>query len=366
MSTILIRKRSITLYGSLLVLAFLLTGCSGGLLGNANWPGISVDEENVYISLGQFVHAVNAEDGSEVCRFPEEPSRTVNFFAPPMPTDDNLVIVGDFSGTIYGFDRSNDCRERWSEQISGDFIIGGPVVYDDTVLVPSADGTLYAMTFDSNSVRPKWQFDTGSALWSSPLVSDDVVYQSSMDHHVYALNAQNGNLLWQEDLGAAIVDTPTETDTSLLVGTFGNQLIALDKARGTMIWAFDAQAWIWGNPLVVDGIAYFGDVEGNVYFVDVDRGVEVKNPVQLDGTITASPVASEELIYFVTDAGTVYARTPSNFNPEWEETFDGGVFVEPVLRNNTVFLSAISEETPLLAIQADTSTTKWLFTPAEE
>jgi outer membrane protein assembly factor BamB len=325
-----------------------------------------VDEENVYISLGQFVHAVNAESGDEVCRFPEESERNINFFAPPMPTDQNLVIVGDFNGMVYAFDSSDNCEELWSEQISDDFIIGGPVVFDDIVLVPSADGILYALEFDKDSAQLAWTFETQSALWSSPLVSDGVIYQSSMDHHVYAIDAQTGRVIWEEDLGAAVLDTPTETENSLLVGTFGNQMVALDKNRGAQIWSFDTEAWVWGNPLVLDGNAYFGDVDGNIYIVDVNSGREVRDSVKLDGAVTASPVASEELIYFATETGTIYARTPSDFSPEWKEEVGGGIFVDPILWNDSLFLSVISEESPLLAIRADTSTTKWPFTPAEE
>lgn len=366
MTTISKHKRFLTLYIGLLLFAITLTGCSGNLLGNANWPGISVDEDTVYISLGQYIHAVDAETGDEVCRFPEESERSVNFFAPPLPTDQELVIVGDFNGTVYGFDSSDNCEERWKEEVSDDFIIGGPVVFNDTVLIPSADGTLYALHFDLNSARLSWKFETQSALWSSPLVSGDVIYQSSMDHHVYAINAQNGTQIWEEDVGAAILDTPTEIEDTLLVGTFGNQLIALDKTRGTKKWSFDTEAWVWGNPLVIEDTAYFGDVDGNIYFVNINSGRELMAPEKVDGAITSSPVASEELIYFATEAGTLYARTASNFKPEWAEPIGGGLFVEPIIQNGSIFLSVISEESPLLAIQADTSNTIWPFTPPAE
>jgi outer membrane protein assembly factor BamB len=325
-----------------------------------------VDEENVYISLGQFVHSVDANTGDEVCRFPEEPERGVNFFAPPLSIDQNLVIVGDFSGTVYGFDSSASCQERWKESVSDDFIIGGPVVFEDTVLIPSADGTLYALEFDTNSARLSWKFETQSALWSSPLVSGDVIYQSSMDHHVYAINARNGNLIWKEDLSAAIIDTPSETEDLIIVGTFGNQLVALDKARGGVEWSFDTEAWVWGNPLVIDGSAYFGDVDGNIYIVNTNSGREARSSIKVDGAITSSPVASEELIYFATETGKLIARTASDFIPEWEKSIEGGLFVEPILWNDSMFLSVISEESPLLAINADSSSTTWPFTPAEE
>jgi outer membrane protein assembly factor BamB len=187
-----------------------------------------------------------------------------------------------------------------------------------------------------------------------------------MDHHVYAINAQNGNLIWDEDLGAAVLDTPTETEDLIIVGTFSNQLVALDKARGAVVWSFDTEAWVWGNPLVLDGTAYFGDIDGNVYFVSVESGRESKNPVDLESAITSSPVASEELIYFATESGTLFARTPSDFGPGWKEDLGGGLFVKPIIQDERIFFSVNSEEYQLLALETDTDDTIWEFTPTEE
>lgn len=366
MTTIWKYKRTLTLSLGLLLLAAALTGCSGNILGNANWPGITADETNVFIALGQYVYAVDKERGDEVCRFPEEPQRGINFFAPPLLTSESLVIVGDFSGTIYGFDNSNGCEELWNEEISKDFIIGGAILNGDTVLVPSADGTLYALEFDTNSAEIRWEFPTEAALWSSPLVSGDVVYQTSMDHHVYALNAQDLTLIWEVDLSSAVLDTPTETENLLLVGTFGNELVALDKSNGSVEWRFDTEAWVWGNPLVIGENAYFGDLNGNIYVLEVDSGREAWESEKLDGAVTSTPVTSGELVYFATEAGTLYARNIADFTPEWEETLDGGLFVAPLVDENTLILSVISQEAPLVVLEADTNRKSWEWTPEEE
>ena len=358
-------KRSLLVFLGLLFLSLSLTGCSGGLLGNANWPGLSVDDQNVYISLGQYVHVVDVETGNEVCRFPREAERGVTFFAPPAPIEENLVIVGDFNGTVYGFDSSDGCQEIWQKEIGDDYIVGRPVVFDETVLIPSADGTLYALEFDSNLASVLWEFPTQSALWSSPLVSDDVIYQSSMDHHVYAITPQ-GELIWEADLGAAVLDTPTESDDMILVGTFGNQLVALDKNRGTVIWSFDTEAWVYGNPLVLDGVAYFGDVDGNLYSIDVNSGRQVRNPWKADGAITASPVAMDDLFYFTTETGTLYARTGSSFAPNWEQSLSGGLYSDPVILNGNIFISVISDDAPLQVLSAESSSKIWSFLPPSE
>lgn len=366
MSTIWKYKRTLTLSLGFLLLAAALTGCSGNILGNANWPGIAADENNVFIALGQYVYAVDKDRGDEVCHFPEEPLRGINFFAPPLRISESLVIVGDFSGTIYGFDNSDDCEQLWTEEISKDFIIGGPVLNGDTVLVPSADGTLYELEFDTNSAEVVWEYPTEAALWSSPLVSEEVIYQSSMDHHVYAFNAQDHTLIWEEDLSSAVLDTPTETENLLLVGTFGNELVALDKARGGVEWKFETEAWVWGNPLVIEDHAYFGDLNGNIYVLDIHSGREVWDSERLDGAVTSTPVTSGELVYFTTETGTLYARAISDFTPEWEETLDGGLYVTPLVDENTLILSVISQDSPLVILEADTNRTSWEWAPEEE
>ncbi len=72
MTTLTKRKNNIPKYLGILVFAIILTSCSGGLLGNSNWPGISVKDETIFISLGQYVHAVDVDSGGETCRFPRE------------------------------------------------------------------------------------------------------------------------------------------------------------------------------------------------------------------------------------------------------------------------------------------------------
>ncbi len=366
MTTLTKRKNNIPKYLGILVFAIILTSCSGGLLGNSNWPGISVKDETIFISLGQYVHAVDVDSGGETCRFPRESDRGVNFFAPALAVEDNIVIVGDFNGMVYGFDSSRNCSELWRKELSEDFIIGGPVMYDDIVLIPSADGNLYALSYDLSSASIEWVAETNAALWSSPLVSDGVIYQSSMDHNLYALNPENGSVIWSEDLGAAILDTPTETDDLVLVGTFGNQLVAIDKARGGISWTFDTGSWVWGNPLVIEDIAYFGDVAGNLYSVNINSGRPVRDSWQADGPITASPVAAGELIYFVTETGTLYARTSSSFSPNWVEELGGALYSEPIVKDGTIFISVISQDVPLQALRADSSARIWTFTPAED
>ena len=50
--------------------AVLLSGCTGQAGLRNSWPGLASDGETVYLASGQYLYAVNLEDGKEIWRYP--------------------------------------------------------------------------------------------------------------------------------------------------------------------------------------------------------------------------------------------------------------------------------------------------------
>lgn len=341
--------------------AIILAGCSGSLFTDTSWPGVSVDEDNAYLAFNQFIYSIDLTSGTERWRFPREPERGATFFAPPLPTEDGLLIAGGFDGVVYALDIETGVV-RWSFEEAGDIIVGAPVISDELVLVPSANGVLFALEITTGKLV--WQFDEArEALWSSPLVTEESIFLSSMDHHIYALNPANGKLLWEKDIGEAIVDTPFLQDDTLLIGTFGNQVLALDM-RGTELWSFETQDWVWAAPSVKDDFALFGDIAGNLYSASLNRGIQ-KWTTQLDGPVTASPLFNGEFAYFLTGSGTIFARDASNNTPKWEVLLSGGLYSTPIVHGDLLLVGVTDPETPLVALRAETGNRIWSFTPRQ-
>ncbi|MGD2253363.1 MAG: PQQ-binding-like beta-propeller repeat protein [Anaerolineales bacterium] len=293
-----------------IVLAALLTGCSSrGTLVASSWPSVSADNTTAYVAFNEAVFAVSLESGVMRWRFPLEAERNLTFYAPPAlhtPLEEegeSVLIIGGYNGAVYALDTGAG-KAIWGPVGEGGHIIGGPAIAGELVLVPYSNGSLTA--YDLETGDQVWVFDEATAgLWATPLIVDDIAYVSSLDHHVYALDLQNNGQVkgMSEDLEGAIADTPTLAGDLLLVGTFNNQMVALDAADLSLQWSIETTGWVWGSPEVDQNIAYFGDVTGQVYAVNLETGQTLNwDPGPL-ATITASPVVREDRIYIATSAG---------------------------------------------------------------
>ena len=93
---------------SLLTLSMILSAC-GSRMSASSWPGISVNENEVYLAYNQHVYAldlnsVNQSQIQEKWRFPAEAQANVTFFTPPVLTEDGQLLVGGYDNVFYSLD----------------------------------------------------------------------------------------------------------------------------------------------------------------------------------------------------------------------------------------------------------------------
>jgi outer membrane protein assembly factor BamB len=100
-----------------------------------------------------------------------------------------------------------------------------------------------------------------------------------------------------------------------------------------------------------------------VYAVNPADGTEIWR-VQPDGPVAGSPVASGGLVYFATEAGTVYARQTGGSEPVWEQIFEGKIYTDPLLVGETLLVAHTGGPALLTALNASSGATRWSFTPA--
>jgi outer membrane protein assembly factor BamB len=140
-------------------------------------------------------------------------------------------------------------------------------------------------------------------------------------------------------------------------------LVAVDiEKRGEIAWAFDTESWVWGSPTVADGLAYFGDYKGVAYAVAITDGQEVWRET-LDGPITTTPAHGDGEVFFVTEAGTVYAFETGSNKPIWTSNpnLNGRLLSDPVLSGDTLFVATMESECVISAVDRETGALRCLF-----
>lgn len=349
----------------LLVLAFLLSGCSGGF-APSSWAGISSDGETAYAAMGSHVYAVQVSNGMERWRFPEKPDAKMTFFAAPTLTEDGQLIVGGYDRILYSLSPS-DGSINWTFEDSQDHWVGSVVAGNDMIFAPSSDYNLYALDMQGKLV---WKFTAEQALWGQPVLDGTNVYLGSMDHKVYALNMNTGKLVWSSELNGSILGALTlGSDGVLFAGTLGDSVYALNTSSGKIIWQQQLSSRIWSAPAIGNGSMYVGDQAGKIVSLSTDTGKENWS-IQPDGPVLGSPLVLSDLIVIGTGMKDPKTERSSLVAVDaegkiiWSQSITGKLYSTPVFAGDLILVAPVEGEVSLIAFDQD-GTQQWVYTPAK-
>ena len=361
-----------------LAATLLLSSCVGGAVGNLSWQGFTTDIENniVYLANGLHVYAIDLSNTlpsgdvkdptpkfSQKWRFPSNPDNKVSFYAAPVLTEDGQLLAASYDSQLYSLDPATGAL-NWafdSSENGQTKLLTSPLVSNEKIFLPSSDYTLYALDLKGNLL---WQYKTGNALWATPVSDGQVVYQPSMDHHIYALNAESGDLVWKtDDLQAPIAGQPTLSPEGILyVGTFNKELLAIDTQNGSVLWKQPLQGWGWSGPVLLDGVLYFGDLEGYIYAKNAADGSDVWQPSQppaqsgqktSERAIPERPLVIDGTVYYASEIGSVYAADAQAGNPKPFFTLPGSkLFTGPQSAGELILLASFGTRQPLIAVDS--------------
>ncbi|MCB8983884.1 MAG: PQQ-like beta-propeller repeat protein [Ardenticatenaceae bacterium] len=368
----------------LLILAsFILAACSGQVQ-NVNWPGLSAEGNTVYLAHGPKVIAYDVADQSEVWSFPAERSSAQYYAAPA--TDENGVVIGDFgaSGGMFSpkvivhvlslQEQPTTPATIWeqSEQ-AADKIVASPLIVGNRVFVGTADSEVFAL--DRETGAPLWDapFTAGSAIWGQPAFADDTLYVASLDGNVYALDPGSGAVLGQWETSGAIAGSPIVDGDFIYVGSFDSKLHALNRQEfGSEVWFYETPDWVWGAPTVVEGIVYFGDLQGNAFAVDAETGSLVWQK-SVTGPVQTSPVAVDGTIYFASQgdvaakSGQLTAFAADGGAQLWQQSAPAFIYTTPVVVGDAIVVALQGSADLLLAgYSRESGAQQWTFTPAAQ
>jgi outer membrane protein assembly factor BamB len=185
----------------------------------------------------------------------------------------NLVICGFDNGRVAAFDASD-----------------GGVIWD-VLLDPPSGRTAIERLVDVNSILQV----AGSDVYA-------VGYQGSLG----SIAIESGQLLWSRELssynGLAI------DFNSIYVSTQRSELVALSRGSGRELWRRkDLRNRDISAPAVFGSSIVVGDNEGYLHWFDISTG-EIQARVRAGSDrITSQPLVVNEVLYAITDGGTLYA-----------------------------------------------------------
>ena len=378
------RKKLVFLTLALLI-AFILSGCTGGPVRGTTWAGLAASGNTAYLADGTFVYAVNLADGRELWHYPAKADSKLLFFATPVVTTDGLVIVGSAGNKrdLVAIDPNSidpdtgSPREVWKFTAAKDHWVAAPLIAGDKLFAANGDGNLYILDLnDKQAVKEAIKvIELGGRLWASPITDGTRVFVTSLDHSVVAIDATTYEILWHQDLTSAIPGSAVlGADGMLYVGTLDSHFEKIDPATGKHETVLTTEGWLWGTPAVEGDNIYLADLGGNLYSYNTKEGTNNWPSIKPDGAVTANPVILPDYILFATEAGKT-TEDPGNlyavsregkilWNQEIGGDKSGKIYSTPVIAGDLILVAPLGADGYLYAYDLDGRPASWSpFTP---
>jgi outer membrane protein assembly factor BamB len=101
----------------------------------------------------------------------------------------------------------------------------------------------------------------------------------------------------------AIANLPSQP--LAIITTRNKRVLALDLSTGKMVWEAIVRKRCDASPVICDGRAWVGGLDGNLYAFDLKDGNNTWS-YQLSGQLLASPAIANGKIVVVSDKGGLY------------------------------------------------------------
>jgi outer membrane protein assembly factor BamB len=356
-------KSKISLFFVFILLALLLTACSGVPM-SSGWPMSLVDGKTIYTASGSHIYAVNVDTGKEQTprRFPEKVEGATVFGSAPILVD-GYLFAGDYNNHLWKIPTSF-VQEEWKKNDSTGRFIASPELFGELILAPNADHNLYA--YDSKGIV-KWKFTASNGLWTKPSISGDLIIVSSMDKKVYALrqntNKDGVDVVWSKDLGGSVLFSQAlGEDGNLYIGTLNNELFSIEAASGKVNWQVKTAGTVWSPVVVGKDKIYAGDQSGKIFALNTKDGSQAWE-VNAESAVIGGLTLTDKGLFAGTEKGTALCLSVDG-TKIWTETVGGKLYSTPVISGDYVIFGVFEGDKTLAAYYQD-GRSAWTFTPSK-
>lgn len=262
-----------------------------------------------------------------------------------------------------------------------------PLVTRDMIIFGSDEGGVYGYTKDGTR---KWNFNRNlRQVFSAPAWDGgNLVFFGATNQNVYALTADRGEEVWVFRTQDRVKGDPTFWNGLVIVGSYDRHLYALDARTGRVRWIFpqarpppparkgrpapapqvaeDAVAtgeFSYSRPLVVNGVAYVGNLDGHLYAIDARTGEmrwRFRTGKGTEGAgvgVTSSPAWSNGVLFFGSSDHNVYALGDDGTQVRWVFKTGEPVLASPRVDGGTVYVGSVDRN--LYALDENSGALRW-------
>ena len=238
-----------------------------------------------------------------------------------------------------------------------------PTVAGDAVLLGSCAGTLYAL--DRKAGTPLWSYDTGddgtrAQFHGEPLLlGKRVIIPTDADPkgHLYAFDVDTAELLWKLPFDGGIGATPLLVGRRVVAVTVQGEVVFVDPDRGEIV----RRQRVGGatRSLAASGKRVFvADNKSGVVALDAATGAIVWRTAMTGRPNTGLVVAGDRLVVGTMD-GHLHWLTLDAGQVKKSVKLDGMPYGTPILASPLLYVLVAGAKSTLLALDAQSGEIRW-------
>lgn len=312
-------SRPLSAAGLILSLAVLASAC-GGVTQPQGWATPAFQDDSAYLLLDkERLFALTLAEGpaTTTWTFPNKDDESHDdielraVYARPI-VDGNRLYVASFRGDVFALERDSG-RIAWQRTDLKGNIVGTPGLEGGLLAFGTTDGHLYVLNAERGDPAAGWPRDgkrLGDALWASPVIKDGKLYVATMKGEVRAFGI-DGSTAWARPFtaGGAVPEITLLGDDTLFVPSFDKRVYLVRLSDGTALYpgGFATEKWVWTRPALQGNVAFFGDLDGKVYALDITTNLEAwPAPYDAGARVKSGPLVAGDTLVFVDRAPKVH------------------------------------------------------------
>ncbi len=192
---------------------------------------------------------------------------------------------------------------------------------------------------------------------------------------------------WKFHTGGRVISSPAVVNGVAYVGSTDGNLYAIEAGSGALKWKFETKSWEVSSPAVVSGLVYFLSYDSHLYALDSATG-RVKWKFATGGEkryagthlhhlepaaetmpdpwdfYLSSPTVWNGAVYFGSSDGNVYSLDATSGVLKWKFHTGEVVHSSPAIADGVLYIG--SWDTYLYSLDATSGTENWRFKTGED
>lgn len=242
--------------------------------------GALIYENSVcFVSGDGYLYNLDKNNGKEIWKFLTKGEAEADiwdyYFSKPVLVN-NLICFGSGDKHIYGINKA-DGKKMWGIETQG-IVHSTAAVDGDNIYLGSFDGNMYAI----NTVKGEllWKFKTvgnlgvpTGAIPGSAEIVNKLLFFGSRDYNLYAVNLKTGTGAFNDVLPSWIIAKPVYHNGQIFFGNSdGPEMFSYSTKTGEQLWKIPVSLNIFADVVIYKNYAVYSSFNGKIYFVDQKTG----------------------------------------------------------------------------------------------